>query len=79
MDLTTAKEDYDKLLNSRGGVNVNDGDVKRVVIELFNELQDNHIKLGVDANGVGNFRIYTPGFLNRLIMFFPFLNDVKRY
>lgn len=57
----------------------NDGEVKKVVIQLFNELQENHIKLGVDKNGVGNFRIYCPGFLNRLIKFFPFLEEVKRY
>jgi len=57
----------------------NDGELKTTVIQLFNELQENHIKLGVDKNGIGNFRIYCPGFLNRLIKFFPFLNDVKRY
>lgn len=55
------------------------GDVQKNVIELFNELQENHIKLGVDKNGIGNFRIYCPGFLNRLIKFFPFLEEVKRY
>jgi len=57
----------------------NDGDVKKVVFQLFNELQENHIKLGVDNKGVGNFRIYCPGFLNRMIKFFPFLEEAKRY
>ena len=57
----------------------NDGELKKIVIELFNELQENHIKLGVDKNGIGNFRIYCPGFLNRLIKFFPFLEEVKRF
>jgi hypothetical protein len=57
----------------------NDDVVKKSVIELFNELQENHIKLGVDSQGIGNFRIYCPGFLNRMIKFFPFLKEIKRY
>ena len=61
------------------GISKNDGDVKKVVIDLFNELQENYIRMGVDARGLGNFRIYTPGFLNRMIKFFPFLADHKRY
>lgn len=57
-----------------------DDQVRIKVIELFNELQTNHIKLGVDpVSGIGNFRIYCPGFLNRMIKFFPFLDDIKRY
>ena len=62
-----------------GSISKNDGDVKKVVIDLFNELQENYIKMGVDARGMGNFRIYTPGFLNRMIKFFPFLADHRRY
>lgn len=68
--------------NLKSGVNTNtsnDGELKKVVIELFDELQENHLKLGVDKNGIGNFRIYCPGFLNRLIKFFPFLEELKRY
>jgi len=57
----------------------NDGDVKTAIIELFNEIQENHIKLGVDNQGIGNFRIYCPGFLNRLITFFPFLKQHKKF
>ena len=57
-----------------------DDQVRIKVIELFNELQTNHIRLGVDpVSGIGNFRIYCPGFLNRMIKFFPFLDDIKRY
>lgn len=59
--------------------NSGDGNVKNVVIQLFNELQENYIKMGVNHEGIGNFRIYTPGFLNRMIKFFPFLEEVKRY
>jgi len=58
---------------------VSDGDVKKIVIKLFSELQENYIKMGIDNKGMGNFRIYTPGFLNRMIKFFPFLEKVKRY
>ena len=66
-------------LKQNTGVSIDDGDVKKVVIQLFNELQENYIKMGVDKQGMGNFRIYTPGFLNRMIKFFPFLEKVKRY
>jgi len=66
-------------LNQGVGISKNDGDVKKVVIDLFNELQENYIRMGVDNRGMGNFRIYTPGFLNRMIKFFPFLVDHKRY
>lgn len=65
--------------NPNASVSKNDGDVKKVVIDLFNELQENYIRMGVDNRGMGNFRIYTPGFLNRMIKFFPFLNEHKRY
>ena len=64
-------------LKLRGGSN--DGEVTKVVIQLFNELQENFVRMGVDNRGMGNFRIYTPGFLNRMIKFFPFLEKHKRY
>ena len=57
----------------------NDGEVQKIVVQLFDELQENYIKMGIDNRGIGNFRIYTPGFLNRLIKFFPFLEKHKRY
>jgi uncharacterized protein YhaN len=66
-----------QVLKTSGGSN--DGEVKKVVIQLFNELQENFIKMGIDNRGMGNFRIYTPGFLNRMIKFFPFLEQHKRY
>ena len=82
-ELTLAREDYKRLMfdvqQGRMGNVSNDGDVKKVVIQLFNELQENYITMGVDNQGMGNFRIYTPGFLNRMIKFFPFLEQVKRY
>jgi len=57
----------------------NDGEVTKVVVQLFDELQENFVRMGVDNRGMGNFRIYTPGFLNRMIKFFPFLEKHKRY
>ena len=83
-ELALAKADYSKIFEEnqriRNGTGSNDGAVAAKVIELFNELQDNHIKLGTNPNtGVGNFRIYCPGFLNRMITFFPFLATARRY
>jgi hypothetical protein len=85
-ELVLAKDDYSRLfqenqqLKSGAGIVSNDGAVAAKVIELFNELQDNHIKLGTDMNtGIGNFRIFCPGFLNRMIVFFPFLTNHRRY
>jgi len=82
-ELSLTKNDYQKLLNdfqqAKSGGGSNDGETQRVVLQLFNELQENHIKLGVNQEGIGNFRIYCPGFLNRLIKFFPFLEQHKRF
>lgn len=83
-ELTLAREDYKRLMSDVqqgrfGAAGGNDGDVKNGVIQLFNEIQENHIKLGVNSEGIGNFRIYCPGFLNRMIKFFPFLEQIKRY
>ena len=43
------------------------------VIELFNELQENYGRMGP------NFEVRFPAFLNRMIMFFPFLAQHKKY
>ena len=78
-ELELIKEDYGRLMfdvqqGKLSGYS-NDGDIKKGVLQLFNEIQENHIKLGVNEQGIGNFRIYCPGFLNRLIKFFPFLEE----
>jgi len=86
-ELSLAKQDYERILIENQhiktgvfGVSPSDGAVKAKVIELFEEIQNNHISLGVDPiTNIGNFRIYCPGFLNRLITFFPFLAERKRY
>jgi hypothetical protein len=83
-ELVLTKEDYMKLYDEYHGNNgdvdyADNNEVKIGIINLFNELQNNHIKLGVNEQGLGNFRIYCPGFLNRMITFFPFLEEIKRY
>lgn len=80
-EVLTAELDAIKIGNQKlklGDTSTN-GEIQKVVIQVFNELQENHIKMGVDNRGIGNFRIYCPGFLNRLIKFFPFLEQHKRY
>ena len=47
--------------------------IKRQVIELFSELQTNYIKLG------RNLIINPPNFINRMIKFFPFLEEYKTF
>ena len=48
-------------------------DTDKKVVELFNELQENYGRLGP------NFEVRFPAFLNRMIKFFPFLAEHKRY
>ena len=48
-------------------------DVSKNVVLLFNELQENYGRMG------GNFRVYFPAFLNRMIRFFPFLVAHKKF
>jgi len=43
------------------------------VLTLFNELQENYLRMR------GNFEVRFPAFLNRMIMFFPFLAQHKKY
>ena len=63
-------EDFQKLKNSNDG---QPNPEKEKVLQLFNELQDNYGKLGQ------NFRVFFPAFLNRMVVFFPFLSKHKRY
>ena len=66
--------------NGGGTSIVVDNKIKKAVIDLFDELQINYLKMGVNPQSqIGNFRIYCPGFLNRLIKFFPFLEEFKKY
>lgn len=63
-------EDYQKLKQSKADETSPE---KQKVLQLFNELQDNYGRLGQ------NFRVYFPAFLNRMVMFFPFLSNHKKY
>ena len=82
-ELEVAKKDYTKLFTEfqkiKQGKDVAletpnvDTALKAQIVKLFNEIQANHLALGK------NFIIVPVAFLNRLIMFFPFLQDEKRY
>ena len=63
----------------RTGGNVPDGNTNESLVRLFDELQENFLKMGINSQGEGNFYIKTPGFLNRMVKFFPFLEKNKRY
>ncbi len=77
IELDEAKENYNKILNEnlklKERPNINLGETDKNLIRLFNELQDNHLKLQE------NFVIVPVAFMNRLIMFFPFLREFKKY
>jgi len=47
--------------------------LKENIIKLFNELQSHHLRLGE------NFIIYPIGFMKRLIKFFPFLEEYRKF
>jgi hypothetical protein len=85
-DLAAAKDNYVKIFsefqNLKGGTAgvQDDGVTKSQVIKLFNELQSNHLAMGKNQmTGEPNFRIHPIAFMNRLILFFPFLDKEKRF
>jgi hypothetical protein len=80
-EIVLAKADYTKLFEAfqeqKNGVTLNnsnsDGQLQLKVIQLFNEIQAQYLSLR------NNLIIYPEAFLNRLILFFPFLEYKKRY
>ena len=87
-EATLAKEDYERLFielqNIKGGGlpynNSNDGLLKVKVAQLFNELQSAYFSNGMNPNtGEPNLIIFPVAFMNRLILFFPFLQNEKRF
>jgi hypothetical protein len=82
-EATLAKADYEQLFaafqQQKNTVVLNDNPngtdtlLKAKVVQLFNEIQANHLALG------HNFIIVPVAFLNRLILFFPFLDEYKRF
>ncbi len=75
-DYAKVFDDYRRLKGGSGVVASNPEEnsaLKVSVIKLFNEIQANYMAMGK------NFVIVPPAFLNRLVMFFPFLNDEKKF
>lgn len=59
---------------------VDEGAVKVNLVKLFNELQANYLRNpGVSQFGTPNFIIYPVAFMERMVMFFPFLGKEKKY
>lgn len=87
------REDYAKILDEnrrlKGGrpavvidesESVDESLVKEKLLQLFNELQANYMRNpGVSQFGTPNFIIYPVAFMERMIMFFPFLGKEKKY
>lgn len=87
------KSDYSKLLdenrrlkNGNPAIVANETEpidenlVKGKLVQLFNELQANYMRNpGVSQFGTPNFIIYPLAFMERMVMFFPFLGKEKRY
>lgn len=84
-ELDVAKDSYAKIFAENQHIKgnagtTNDGEIKGQVIKLFHELQANYMNMGKDQyTGEPNFRIVPGSFLNRLILFFPFLQQEKRF
>jgi len=75
------KSDYDKLFSTYQQLKSNpavqqasaDPETKLMVRQLFNELQQQHMALGA------NFFIHPPSFMLRMVKFFPFFEQDKRF
>jgi hypothetical protein len=84
-DLNAAKEDYQKVFAEnqriRTGAGIQDESaLKTGVLTIFHEIQSNYLKNpGNTQYGTPNFVIVPPAFLNRMIMYFPFLQKEKRF
>jgi hypothetical protein len=84
-ELMVAKNDFQKLLAENqalknGGGAQNDGNIKAGVLTLFHEIQSNYIKMGFDPlTHNPNLIIPPAAFMNRMILFFPFLQQEKRF
>lgn len=65
--------DYQKLKEGNPAVSASDGEVKKNVYVLFNEVQSHYQKTGQ------NFRLAPVAFLNRMIMYFPFLKGQMKF
>ena len=83
-ELDVAKNDYRKIFAEnqqiKNGVGiVDDSALITAITTIFHELQSNYIKMGFNPiTHDPNFVIVPGAFLNRLIMYFPFLEKEKR-
>jgi hypothetical protein len=83
-DLLVAKNDYQKLLTLKQGTGIqDDSTMKTGILTIFHELQSQYLKnpgfTTTPTVGTPNFIIVPAAFLNRLIMYFPFLQQEKRF
>ena len=84
-ELEVMRVDFQKMLNEnqriKSGAGVqNDGELKNGILTIFHEIQSNYLKNpGLTPYGTPNFVIVPPAFLNRLIVYFPFLQNEKRF
>jgi len=84
-ELDIAKADYRRIFDEnqklKSGVGIqDDGVLKTNVTKLFIELQDAYVAMGKNPNtGVPNLIIYPIAFLNKLMVFFPFLEQYKKF
>jgi hypothetical protein len=81
IELDKAKNDYVKIFEKHQAGGVQDSsDVTNNVLSVFHELQSNYLKNpGLTPGGTPNFIIMPQPFLNRLINYFPFLQNEKRF
>jgi len=77
IELKTAKEDYARIFAKGGGQS--DSEFKETIVKVFHELQSNYLNMGMSPSGEPNFRIAPAAFINRLIVFFPFLQKEKKF
>lgn len=83
-ELGDARDDYKKIYeeNQRlksGDVSVvNESAVVNNIKNLFLEIQDNYYKMGFNQYGKSNLIISPHNFMERLVMFFPFLKELKK-
>ncbi|MFA5366408.1 MAG: hypothetical protein WC333_00595 [Dehalococcoidia bacterium] len=80
-----AKEDYAKIFREYQQMKTNAGIVdenalKIKVVEYFDELQNYFISKGYNLNsGNGNLIVKFPAFLEKIVSFFPFLANKRKY
>ena len=84
-ELAVAKEDYRRIFEEnqriKGGAGIQDDDVvKTNTIRLFVELQDAFVSMGTNSQtGTPNLIIYPVAFLNKLLLFYPFLEQYRKF